>query len=183
MQALKHGLLAATLIMLVVVGTATPAGAIEACTVTSTCNAKAYITRMVESEVVEEVVQDVDYEAFLNDAIQLGGGARNVCAPGMIVCAMAGADSHTEDIGSSPDMGVMMTMGGGQSGSLWGGDAIVMTSLGNGRCNFNAWEGCILNWSDIRHSCVSTRADTTSTSGFFNTQAQAGYTDFVCEKI
>ena len=115
----------------------------------------------------------------------MGGGGVNKCTPGMVVCAMAGADSHQEALGNAPDAGVMLTMGGGQSGNVWGGYANVHTSLGSGICSFRAWEGCMMNWSDIRtHGCVPswTMTDAHSSSIFFQ-KVDADYFDNLCEKI
>lgn len=127
--------------------------------------------------------QSVNYEETVARYFG-GGGAVTVCYPGMIVCAMAGADSHVEDIGSAPDVAVMMTMGGGQSGSAWGGQAHVRSTIGEDTCEFDAWSGCLLSWSDVRHSnnCYPTETETLAVSDFLSVSIPAQYRDAVCEK-
>ena len=131
-------------------------------------------------------IGETDATAVLNNVLNMaGGGGITTCLPGMFLCSMAGADSHWENIGGAPDMAVMMTMGGGQSGNAFGGYSDVSTSLGSESCDFDPWAGCIRTWSDIRSkSCVATSSDVKTYSALgLGIMVPAYYEDRFCEKI
>jgi hypothetical protein len=74
----------------------------------------------------------------------------------------------------------MMTMGGGQSGNVFAGYANVQSTLGSGTCSFDAWSGCLVNWQDIRISCIGTYTDTDAWASVFT--ASATFQDPICEQ-